>query len=126
MTLALQIAPEALSTPAGPDAEHDVAGGLAGGWPDDSWADQALCKGQTELFFGAPRERPERRARREGLARRYCQVCPVMSPCRAVARSNGENGFWGGESEEERALAGFPPKSISRRGVLAASRARAS
>ena len=87
-----------------------------------AWTEAALCKGKTELFFGSPRERPERRARREDLARKYCLVCPSLEPCRDVARNNRENGFWGGESEEERAAAGYPPSSISRRGVLRAAR----
>ncbi len=30
-------------------------------------------------------------------------------PCRDYARRYRELGFWGGESEVERALAGFPP-----------------
>lgn len=90
------------------------------------WTEHAVCKGKTHLFFGLPGERPERRARREGLARKYCAACPVMLACRGEARQNRENGFWGGESEEERAAAGFAPRSISRRGVLAAARQAAS
>jgi WhiB family redox-sensing transcriptional regulator len=31
----------------------------------------------------------------------------VLVACREWARSQGEYGFWGGESEEERAAAGF-------------------
>ncbi len=46
-----------------------------------------------------------------------CEACPVLVPCREMARRNGENGFWGGESEEERAAAGYAPVSISRRSV---------
>jgi WhiB family transcriptional regulator, redox-sensing transcriptional regulator len=30
-----------------------------------------------------------------------------MHACRLWARETGEYGFWGGESEEERAVAGF-------------------
>jgi len=89
---------------------------------DLAWMDAALCKGRTELFFGTNRERPERREKRELLARKFCLVCPALEPCRTMARNNGENGFWGGESEEERAAAGFAPRSISRRGVQAAAR----
>jgi WhiB family redox-sensing transcriptional regulator len=36
-----------------------------------------------------------------------CTVCTVQSQCREFARSNHEYGFWGGESEEDRHLAGF-------------------
>jgi hypothetical protein len=40
-----------------------------------------------------------------------------------MARDNRENGFWGGENEEERAAAGHSPRSISRRSVQDAARA---
>ena len=49
----------------------------------------------------------ERRAQREARARMLCERCPVMLPCRAWARDNREYGFWGGESEEDRAAAGY-------------------
>jgi transcription factor WhiB len=71
------------------------------------WTAFAACHGRTELFFPNLRERPERRARREAEARRLCSSCPVVAACRSWARSNREYGFWGGESEEERADAGF-------------------
>jgi WhiB family redox-sensing transcriptional regulator len=91
------------------------------------WMVDAACKGRTNLFFGVAGERPERRIRREETARKVCANCPVMLPCRALARTGRENGFWGGESEEERAAAGYPPRSISRRSVQqAAVRAEAS
>lgn len=90
--------------------------------PTPTWTDEAACVGRTDLFFGIAGERPERRVRREHIARALCNACPVMAECRAAARNNRENGFWGGESEEERAAAGFPPRSISRRSVLAARR----
>ncbi len=73
------------------------------------WMGQAACKGRTSLFFGLAGERPERRIRREARARKVCGTCPVQWPCRTNARVNRENGFWGGESEEERAAAGYPP-----------------
>lgn len=88
---------------------------------DTAWMAAASCKGRTELFFGIAGERPERRVRREARARQVCSTCPVLSSCRASARENRESGFWGGETEEERAAAGFPPRSISRRAVQAAS-----
>jgi WhiB family transcriptional regulator, redox-sensing transcriptional regulator len=89
----------------------------------DDWMDHAACKGRTGLFFGIAGERPERRVRRENRARKVCATCAVQWPCRLSARANRENGFWGGESEEERAAAGFPPRSIARRSVQAASQA---
>ena len=36
-----------------------------------------------------------------------CRACPALVECRDWAREHREYGFWGGESEEERAAAGF-------------------
>jgi WhiB family transcriptional regulator, redox-sensing transcriptional regulator len=72
-----------------------------------AWTDQAACRGQNELFFAPAGERPETRAHRESKARAVCNACPALSPCRHWARENREYGYWGGESEEERAAAGF-------------------
>ena len=47
-----------------------------------TWTSNAACRGQNELFFAPAGERPE-------------------------AREHREYGFWGGESEEERAAAGY-------------------
>jgi WhiB family transcriptional regulator, redox-sensing transcriptional regulator len=74
---------------------------------DIGWQSFASCSGQTDLFFAAPGERPEARARREAKARKLCHACPVLGPCQDWARENREYGFWGGESEEERAMAGY-------------------
>jgi WhiB family redox-sensing transcriptional regulator len=71
------------------------------------WTVDASCSGQTKLFFAPPGERPEARAVREAQARAVCRTCEVMSECRQWARQNREYGFWGGESEEERAAAGY-------------------
>jgi WhiB family transcriptional regulator, redox-sensing transcriptional regulator len=90
---------------------------------DTSWMTKAACTGRVDLFFGIAGERPERRVRREAVARQVCAGCPVMEPCRQAARLNRESGFWGGENEEERAAAGFAPRSVSRRSVQAASSA---
>ena len=84
------------------------------------WTVHAKCKGKTHLFFAPAGERPEARARRETLARRYCELCPVQSPCQDEARANHEAGLWGGENEEERAEAGFAPRAITRRSVQVA------
>jgi hypothetical protein len=87
------------------------------------WMARAACTGRSTLFFGLAGERPERRVRREARARKVCAGCPVLADCRHMARLNGENGFWGGETEEERAAAGYAPVSISRRSVQAAATA---
>jgi WhiB family redox-sensing transcriptional regulator len=86
------------------------------------WSERAVCRGKTTIFFGSPRERPGRRRRREALAKSYCAVCPLIEPCRELGRLNRENGIWGGENEEERAAAGFPPRATERRSVAAAAR----
>jgi WhiB family redox-sensing transcriptional regulator len=72
-----------------------------------SWMAKAGCRGATDIFFDPPGERREPRELREAEARAICHTCLVMSPCRTWAREHREYGFWGGESEEERAAAGF-------------------
>ncbi len=67
----------------------------------------AYVAGQTQLFFPPRAERPQARVRREAQARLLCRRCPVEDECRGFARTNREYGLWGGESEEERHLAGF-------------------
>lgn len=84
------------------------------------WMDLAACKGHTPLFFPPKAERPQARARREARARRICDNCEVLETCRDFARSHHEYGFWAGESEEDRHLAGFTvsaPIGIRARGV---------
>lgn len=71
------------------------------------WMDDANCKGNTQLFFPPRAERPQARARREARANRLCSQCSVLSDCREFARQNHEYGFWAGESEEDRHVAGF-------------------
>ena len=71
------------------------------------WRDLANCSGRTRLFFPPKAERPQARERREAKAERLCEECPVRTPCQQFARENHEYGFWAGESEEERHLAGY-------------------
>jgi WhiB family redox-sensing transcriptional regulator len=88
-----------------------------------NWMDQAVCKGRTHLFFPPKAERPQARVRREAQARLLCRTCPVNVECQSFARGNREYGFWGGESEEERHLAGFTvaaPIGVRARGQRAA------
>ncbi len=77
-------------------------------WQPPVWMAFGACRGQTDTFFAPHAERPQARVKREARARRICQSCPVLFECRQHARSNLEYGFWGGESEDERAMAGFP------------------
>lgn len=88
---------------------------------DRGWVDHARCIGRSDLFFGALGERPGARERREAAAKELCRGCPVMLACRADARTNRESGVWGGETEEDRARAGFAPFSTTRRAVRVAA-----
>ena len=72
--------------------------------------DTAACKGQANVMFAGPGERPPARIAREAIARALCAQCAHTTLCREFARQNGEYGFWGGESEAERTAAGFPPR----------------
>ena len=72
-----------------------------------TWTGTAACRGQNDLFFAPAGERPETRNVREAKARAVCTNCAVLESCRQWAREHREYGFWGGESEEERAAAGY-------------------
>lgn len=87
-----------------------------------NWTAQAMCRGKTALFFAPPGERDGRRRRREALASAYCAVCPVKEMCKLAGRQGREHGIWGGENDEERALAGYAPRSPHRRVVAEAAR----
>lgn len=82
------------------------AAGAPGGW-----ATEAACKGRLDLFYAPHAERPQARIRREAEGRRVCATCPVCATCRDHARQHLELGLWGGETEEERTEAGFPPSA---------------
>jgi len=91
-----------------------------------SWMGAGACVGDSALFFAPFAERPEARVRREAKARLVCERCDVVDQCRTYARGNLELGFWGGESESERASAGYAPTTpIIGRRKIAESRAAA-
>ena len=77
-------------------------------WTRQAWMDHAACHGQGRLFFPPLAERPQARARREARAAEVCAGCAVLAPCRLYARLNREYGFWGGESEDQRSVNGYP------------------
>lgn len=93
---------------------------------DREWIDFAVCRDQGHLFFEPWGERRSARLRRESQAKRLCASCPVQAPCLDAGRRNHESGVWGGETEEERALAGYAPRGNARRAVAAARRSAAS
>ena len=87
-------------------------------WARQDWMADGLCHGKTDVFFAPHAERPQARVRREAQARLICQQCPQLDPCRTFARLHREYGFWGGESEEDRARAGYSvpwPLGVNRR-----------
>jgi len=71
------------------------------------WQEYSACQGHLELFFGKVAERPQARERREAKAQKLCDTCVVRQPCRQFAREHLEYGYWGGENEEDRYLAGY-------------------
>ncbi len=77
--------------------------------PRPWWMVRADCQGKSQMFFPPPGERPVARDNRENRARAVCMGCSVLHSCRDFARSERELGFWGGESEIERAEAGYAP-----------------
>lgn len=102
--------------------DTDTAAGPIG---PTGWMEEASCNGKSHLFFAPFAERPEARVRREAAARKICEGCGSLSMCREYARANRELGFWGGESESERADAGFAPTTpIIGRKRVAEERAR--
>ena len=71
-------------------------------WVQQDWMSEAACKGQTQWFFAPHGEQADARERREAVAMTICRSCDVMDVCRDYARRNREQGFWGGENDEER------------------------
>lgn len=72
-----------------------------------NWGQLANCKGKMKLFFAPNAERPQARQRREAKAQKLCLSCSVQADCLEFAHEHHEYGYWGGESEEQRHLAGF-------------------
>ena len=87
-----------------------------------AWMDAAACRGRTTIFFPPHAERPQARIRREAKARSICAGCPALLECRAFARQRDEQGFWGGESQEERAEAASWANLVQGRGRSSAGR----
>ena len=74
-------------------------------WVQQEWMDLAECKGQTHYFFAPHGEQAEAREAREAIASAICRSCCVVDVCREYARRNREQGFWGGENDEQRVAA---------------------
>jgi WhiB family redox-sensing transcriptional regulator len=93
--------------------------------PEADWTELAMCRGKTHLFHDGKRESEGQRSRREELAKKYCAVCPVIEVCRTMGRLGREHGIWGGETDEERAAAGYLPTRSTSRRIRAAWRPQA-
>ena len=88
----------------------DKSPGIDAG-PTGWWADRGRCRGQDPKQFHAPfgEDAAGRLVRENDVKSRYCANCEVVDQCRDWAREHREYGVWGGESEIERAAAGFAP-----------------
>ena len=71
-------------------------------WVQQEWMEYGSCKGQTHHFFAPHGEQAEAREAREAMAGAICNTCEVLVTCREYARCNREQGFWGGENDEQR------------------------
>lgn len=74
-------------------------------WVQQEWMELGSCKGQTHYFFAPHGEQAEAREAREEIAGAICSGCAVIDVCREYARRNREQGFWGGENDEQRVAA---------------------
>jgi WhiB family redox-sensing transcriptional regulator len=76
-----------------------------------AWVERARCRGADPRLFNAPfrEDAIDRRARESKAKTQYCDRCEVSQECREWAREHHEYGIWGGETEDERAAAGFVP-----------------
>lgn len=71
-------------------------------WTQQEWMAEGACKGQTKHFFAPHGEQAEAREARESIARSICRDCAVLVECRSYAREHREQGFWGGENDDQR------------------------
>ena len=88
-------------------------------WVQQDWMSEAACKGQTQWFFAPHGEQADARERREAVAMTICRSCVAMDECREYARRNREQGFWGGENDEERIIARRKARAIAARQIVA-------
>ncbi len=87
-------------------------------WTQQDWMAEAVCRGRTALFFAPHGEQAEAREHREARARAVCLTCPVILPCRDYARRHREQGYWGGENDEQRIEVRRRSRAPERRVVL--------
>lgn len=88
-------------------------------WVQQDWMSFAACKGLTEWFFAPHGEQADARERREAVAVTICRGCDALDDCRDYARRNREQGFWGGENDEERITARRKARAAAARQIVA-------
>jgi WhiB family redox-sensing transcriptional regulator len=76
-----------------------------------AWVERGRCRGEDPKQFHAAfgEVAAERLVRENDVKSRYCANCEVVTLCRRWAREHHEYGVWGGETETERAAAGYAP-----------------
>ena len=71
-----------------------------------AWHRHAACVGYPpEIFFGFRNERPNKKDRREAVARAVCEGCPARPGCAEAGRDE-PFGIWAGTTAEERGFDG--------------------
>jgi WhiB family transcriptional regulator, redox-sensing transcriptional regulator len=76
-----------------PDNADQIPGSLEDWLARPAWHADALCKGETALYF----------SRRASKAAATCQRCPVRQPCLDTAMADSDlEGVWGGFTEKKR------------------------
>jgi WhiB family redox-sensing transcriptional regulator len=88
-------------------------------WVQQDWMSEAQCKEQTHLFFAPHGEQADARERREAIALSICHTCDVIMECRDYARRNREQGFWGGENDDERIMVRRRARAAEARQIVA-------
>ncbi len=87
---------------------------------EGGWHLRARCAGESaDTFYPPDHVRGRPRTRQEQYAKRICEACPVLIPCRRYAVDAQEpHGIWGATTPEERVL-------LMRGGSLGAAEAAA-
>lgn len=68
-------------------------------YPHKDWVNEARCiKADPEIFYPISKNDPKA----EGVIQAYCRNCPVEGDCLGYALAKGEQGIWGGMTEEQR------------------------
>lgn len=74
------------------------------------------CSADPDLFFAPDGQHTDTDAyrARAAAAKALCAGCPNRLPCLRQGREERHPGIWGGEDDNERAWAGFKPRTMNR------------